>query len=119
MPRRSPLVASFFAIATSIALVASVAFAQANAGGAPRVAGNRPECVSVRANPVFNGSGYNHLVTVANACPATVACQITTNINPRATNVTVASGASETVNTYLNAAGYGFVATVHCQSASR
>ncbi|MBL8677549.1 MAG: hypothetical protein JNK05_00170 [Myxococcales bacterium] len=99
-------------------LVTAVASAQQDARPA-RVAGNRPECVSARAQPVFNGSGYNHLVTITNSCPAPVACQVTTNINPQAIRVSVASGASETVNTFFNAAGYGFAATVHCQSAAR
>lgn len=99
-------------------LVTTVAWAQQDARPA-RVAGNRPECVAVRAQPVFNGSGYNHLVTITNSCPAAVACQATTTVNPQAIRVSVASGASETVNTFLNAAGYGFAATVHCQSAAR
>jgi|LNFM01.1.fsa_nt_gb hypothetical protein len=112
MVRRSLL------LAFALALMGAISSAQ-QAPAPARVAGNRPDCVSVGAQAVFNGSGYNHLVTISNACPASVTCQVTTNINPQATSVTVARSSSETINTYFNAAGYGFSATVHCHNAAR
>jgi hypothetical protein len=84
-----------------------------------RIAGTRPECVTVAAQPIFNGSGYNHLVTITNGCAASVSCTVTTDVNPRPISVAVEPQQSRTVNTYFNAAAYGFTPTVHCASAAR
>jgi hypothetical protein len=84
-----------------------------------RIAGTRPDCTTVTAQPIFNGSGYNHLVTITNGCSTQVSCTVTTDINPHPIAVTVEPGQSRTVNTYFNAAGYGFTPTVHCATSPR
>jgi hypothetical protein len=84
-----------------------------------RIAGTRPDCTTVTAQPIFNGSGYNHLVTIANGCATTVSCTVTTDVNPRPISATVEPRQSRTVNTYFNAAAYGFTPTVHCAMAAR
>jgi hypothetical protein len=109
--RRSMMILALALLGASTTL-----FAQAQA---PTVAGTRPACVAVSTQPIFNGTGYNHLVTIANRCAAAVSCTVTTNVNPRPIEAQVAAGEQRTVNTYFNAAGYGFTATVHCASGAR
>lgn len=104
--RTSPaaLLAALFALSLS-----AVALAQSRP-----VAGARPACVTASAQPVFNGTGYNHLVTVSNQCTATVACAVTTNVNPTPIELSVSAGQSRTVNTFFNSPVFGFNATVEC-----
>lgn len=78
------------------------------------VAGSRPACVSASAQPVFNGTGYNHLVTVSNQCAASVTCAVSTNVNPTPVELSVGAGQSRTVNTFFNSPVFGFNATVEC-----
>lgn len=109
-----PLTRRSLIVALGVLSFAAALFAQA----AP-VAGTRPACVTVSAQPIFNGTGYNHLVTIANQCPAAVTCAVTTNVNPRAIESVVPAGERRTVNTYFNAAAYGFTATVNCANSPR
>jgi hypothetical protein len=102
-----------FAFAIACVLLTSWSAAQ-DAGAPALVAGSRPACVAVRQFSRFNGSGYNHLVEVRNACRAPVVCHVTSTSNPQATHVTVPSGDTQLVTAFFNAAGYGFTATVHC-----
>lgn len=106
---RLSILAAIAALSASAALFAQPA----------RIPGTRPECVAVAAQPVFNGTGYNHLVTIANRCATPVTCAVTTDVNPRAISAVIDAGQSRTVNTYFNAAGYGFSPTVHCVTGTR
>lgn len=96
-----------------VAIVALSLSATALAQSRP-IAGSRPACVAASAQPVFNGTGYNHLVTVSNQCAATVACSVTTNVNPTPVELSVGAGQSRTVNTFFNSPVFGFNATVEC-----
>ncbi len=82
------------------------------------VAGARPACVQVTPQPVFNGSGFNHLVHVDNRCAQAVSCTVTTDINPQAQSATIPSQGTHTFNTFFNAAAYGFTPTVRCAAVS-
>lgn len=97
----------------SLLLTGSPLVAQ-DAGPAARVAGTRPDCVSVTQYARFNGSGYNHLVDIHSQCRAPVRCTVTSSSNPTPVESRVLPGQTETVSTFFNAAGYGFVANVQC-----
>lgn len=81
---------------------------------ASSINGQRPPCVTVTQGSVFNGTGYNHLVTIASACERPVNCTVTTNANPQPNAVTVAPRQSQTVNTFLGSPAAVFTPTVAC-----
>lgn len=107
------------ALAFALALAEPASYAQPRPDASPPVAGSRPACVAVSAQPFFNGSGYNHLVHVHNQCAQPVSCTVTTNVNPRPATATLAASERRTFNTFFNAAGYGFTATVQCAEVRR
>lgn len=82
-----PLTRRSLIVVLGVLSFAATLFAQS----AP-VAGTRPACVSVSPQPVFNGTGYNHLVSIVNQCSAAVTCSVTTNVNPRAIESVVPAG---------------------------
>lgn len=72
-----------------------------------------PACIQHRSEVRF-AAGYDHLVHVTNHCEKKAHCQVTTNVNPAATEVTVAPGATETVLTFRGSPASEFTATVRC-----
>jgi hypothetical protein len=72
-------------------------------------------CVRFWGEPRFNGSGYNHLVHVANSCSATAECAVTTNVNPEPTQLEVAGHSEGVVNTFLGSPARTFVPHVLCK----
>ena len=72
-----------------------------------------PTCIEHRSEVRFS-SGYDHLVYVTNRCEKKAHCQVSTNVNPTPTEVTVAPGATETVLTFRGSPAREFTATVRC-----
>jgi hypothetical protein len=87
--------------------LASVALAQS-------VSGERPACVEARASSRWNAGGYNHNVTVTNACDYVVRCTVSTDVSPMPQSMELAAGEERFVTTYLDNPAAGFVATVDC-----
>jgi hypothetical protein len=103
-----------FILAWTVLLAAAAGLAQTQ-----RIAGNRPDCVSASAQSIYNGTGYNHVVTVRNQCPAAVTCTVTTDVNPSPVTLAVPTAEARSINTFLSAPGYAFTPTVHCASPRR
>lgn len=88
-------------------------------GGITQIAyaasGTSAGCVDWRSEAVFNGSGYNHLVHLASRCDKPVSCEVSSDLNPKPTQVVLAPGQSETVNTFLGSPSSEFIPKVACQ----
>jgi hypothetical protein len=74
----------------------------------------RAECVAHWTEARFVAFGYHHIVHIANGCSVPVSCSVRTNVNPDAQAVTVPSGASIEVVTFIGSPAREFVATVQC-----
>jgi hypothetical protein len=74
----------------------------------------RAECVAHWTEARFVAFGYHHIVHVANGCSAPVSCSVRTNVNPEAQAVTVPSGTTVEVVTFIGSPASAFVATVQC-----
>jgi hypothetical protein len=72
----------------------------------------------VTPQPVFNGSGFNHLVHVDNQCAQPMACTVMTDVNPQPQSATITAGQTHTFNTFFNAPAYGFTPTVRCAAVA-
>ena len=79
-----------------------------------RIGGERPTCVQVSSNARFDGVGFGHWVSVNNTCDHTVECDISTNVAPSPTHVTLTRGQRQDVNTFLSSPAREFTATVSC-----
>ena len=73
-----------------------------------------PDCVTVDAMPRWGASGYDHWVRIRNGCEHAVRCSVRTNVNPDATQVTVAAGATEEVLTWRGSPARTFTPRVSC-----
>jgi hypothetical protein len=71
-------------------------------------------CVDWRAEAVFNGLGYNHLVHLTSRCDKAVHCAVSSDVNPEPTQVPLAPRQSKTVNTFLGSPAQKFTAKVTC-----
>lgn len=72
------------------------------------------ECVkhSIQARYV---SGYDHLVHIKSQCSRAAFCKVSTDVNPKVQNVTIAPGAATTVLTFRGSPAGTFQAKVECQ----
>ena len=95
-------------------LVLAALFLPAVALAQPRVVGERPDCVSARAQAVY-GAGYTHWVHLENRCGRSVTCRVHTDVSPEVITVELAAGATRDVSTFIGSPAYAFVATVDCE----
>jgi hypothetical protein len=75
-------------------------------------------CIRYWGEPRFNGGGYNHLVHVANSCPATADCAVTTNVSPEPAQLEVSGNSEAVINTFLSSPTRTFVPHVVCKMRS-
>lgn len=109
---RSALLSGSLLVSLLVSL-ALVALATAHAEDA--IAGERPRCVSVSAQPRFDGSGYSHWVSVEDACSYAVRCEISTDVAPSPVSLELRAGERRDVNTFLSSPASAFTATVRCE----
>jgi hypothetical protein len=87
--------------------------------GIPAIAhagsGTSAGCVDWRSEAVFNGSGYNHLVHLASRCDKRMTCEVSSDVNPALTEVVLAPGKSQVVNTFLGSPSSEFTPKVVCR----
>jgi hypothetical protein len=74
-------------------------------------------CVTAWPEARFRGLAYNHIVHVKNACEQAVACQVSTDVNPSPTAVTVPAGGESEVTTFLGSPARVFTPRVTCEPA--
>lgn len=74
----------------------------------------RNVCISAWKESLYRNYAYDHVVGIRNDCDAAVRCSVTTNVNPRRVEATVAAGKSTRVLTYRGAPQRAFTARVAC-----
>jgi hypothetical protein len=92
-------------------VVGSLVLAAARADAAPDTAA---ACIKVRPEARYRGFGYNHIVHVADVCATPAECDVSTDVNPQATHVSVAAGSEIEVNTFMGSPARVFVPKVLC-----
>jgi hypothetical protein len=109
-------------------LIAAVALSSAGSGrestafeGTAVASAPDAECVAHWTEARFVGVAYHHIVHVANGCSVPLVCSVRTNVNPDAQVVTVPSGTTVEVLTFMGSPASAFTATVQCvrQPAAR
>lgn len=86
MRSRPVLLALLILLALTSVVSAQRLRRRADAGTPPAERGDQyrdhPRCLEVRAEPVFNGIGWNHVVVLRNRCERRYDCQVSTNVDP-------------------------------------
>jgi len=85
---------------------------------APRSAsaeGAKSACVTVRAEAPFRGSGYDHLVKLANHCDKPVKCRVSSDVNPDPQDVSVPAKGRAEVLLWRGSPASTFKARVSCE----
>ncbi len=100
----------FSGLVVSAAVLGTAASSQAADAGAPSV----PACIQVQSESRYVPYGYNHIVHLRNGCDRSAVCTVSTDVNPQAQNVEVASASAVDVTTFMGAASQTFVAKVGC-----
>ncbi len=85
--------------------------AASRAGATPDTAA---ACIKVRPEARYLGLGYNHIVHVADVCATAAECDVSTDVNPTPTHVSVAAGSAIEVNTFMGSPARVFVPKVVC-----
>lgn len=96
-------------IALALALVATSAIANPPDTGA--------KCIKVRPEARYGALGYNHIVHVGDTCATAAECDVSTDVNPQPTHVSVAAQSEVEVNTFLGSPARVFVPKVVCTMA--
>lgn len=74
-----------------------------------------PACVKVTTSSRYVPYGYNHVVTITNACKKTVACDVSTDVNPDKQSVEVKPSETSELTTFMGSPSQTFVAKVSCK----
>ncbi len=109
------------AIAGSVTALALLTGAETPSAAGPSDAGVDappppiPACIAVSTESRYVPWGYNHVVILRNGCSKNATCTVSTDVNPQAQVVDVASGATVEVVTFMGSPAYTFVARVSCR----
>lgn len=77
---------------------------------------DHPRCMEVRAEPVYNGIGWNHVVVLRNGCDRRYDCQVSTNVDPSPSYpVSLAPGEERSVATRNGSPASGFSPKAICR----
>jgi hypothetical protein len=98
--------------AATIALV--VGGAVSLAGLALAADNTAARCIKVSAEARYRGLGYNHIVHVTDICAVAAECDVSTDVNPQPTHVTVHAGEHIEVPTFMGSPARVFVPKVEC-----
>jgi hypothetical protein len=71
-------------------------------------------CIKVRPEARYRGYGYNHIVHVADVCAAAAECDVSTDVNPQPTHVSVPPKGEVEVNTFMGSPARVFTPKVDC-----
>jgi hypothetical protein len=89
------------------------------AASAEAVADSAAACIRVRAEARYRALGYNHIVHVADICESAAECDVSTDVNPQPTHVTVPPKSEVEVNTFLGSPARVFTPKVECTMQAR
>jgi len=84
----------------------------------PPLAEEGPACLTFSTEARFVGLAYNHIVHIANGCGVPKACTVRTDVNPQPLAVTVPSGSTVDVVTFIGSPARTFNASVLCVTSS-
>ncbi len=73
------------------------------------------KCIRVRGEARYRALGYNHIVIVTNTCAAPAECDVSTDVNPQPTHVSVPGGGEVEVTTFLGSPARVFVPKAECK----
>jgi hypothetical protein len=73
-----------------------------------------PGCMKVTTESRYVPGGYNHVVILANGCPKSAACVVSTDVNPQPQDVVVPPQTTSEVLTFMASPASTFVARVGC-----
>lgn len=74
----------------------------------------KDECATWKAEAVFVGLSFNHLVHIENACETAVSCRVKTDVNPKEEIVDVPAKSRKTHLTFRGSPAREFKASVFC-----
>lgn len=92
--------------------VTGVALAQVEAHEA---SGDRPACVRARGEARMQAFGWDHLVVVENGCASRLVCEISTNVNPVPTTISIAPNETRDTLMWRGSPARAFSARVDCE----
>jgi hypothetical protein len=99
------------ALGLAAILGAGLALSAAPAQATPDAAA---ACIKVSPEARYRGLGYNHIVHVTDICKADAECDVSTDVNPQPTHVSVPAGSAVEVTTFLGSPARVFVPKVVC-----
>jgi hypothetical protein len=106
---------------TPLHVLASSLFLGASLVGATLVAyadgDSAAACIKVRPEARYRGYGYNHIVHVADVCAAAAECDVSTDVNPQPTHVSVPAKGEVEVTTFVGSPARVFTPKVECTLA--
>ena len=103
-------------LVVSVALCLSVLALSGLVSANPIPAGGTAGCVTWTTEARYEGLGYNHYVHFQSACKEVMACEVTTNANPKPTAATLQPGGKATVLTFRGSPASEFTASVTCKN---
>jgi hypothetical protein len=93
-------------------------FAALSAASLPTARAGALVCIGISAQAIYRNGGYDHMVHLVNQCPGDAVCDVSTNVNPEPTRVTVPKNDSVDILTFRGSPASVFTPTVSCRSAS-
>ncbi len=90
----------------------------APAAGPDAGAASAKSCTKVRAYARPTAYGFTHVVELKNECTRTVACDVSSDVNPQVSRAVVEVGKTEEIVTFLESPASSFNARVSCTFAS-
>jgi hypothetical protein len=105
-------------IQSMLSLVFGTAAALA-ASSAASTETQRVGCVDAWGEARYTNYGYDHIVHLRSRCRTRMLCDVSTNVNPRATRVSIPAGESLEVLTFRGSPAREFTPNVRCNLPGR
>ena len=77
-----------------------------------------PDCIDVWGEVRYGSYGYDHVVHIRNRCEAVAECDVSSNVNPTPSRVTVAPKAEAEVLTFRGSPAREFSPRADCRLLS-
>ena len=71
-------------------------------------------CIKVAPEARYRGLGYNHIVHVADTCKVGAECDVSTDVNPQPTHITLGGGENTEVTTFMGSPARVFTPKGDC-----
>ncbi len=84
----------------------------------PRARAGESPCVAISAQVIYRAYGYDHIVHLVNRCENDSICDVSTNVNPEPTRVTVPAKSAIDVLTFRGSPARVFTPRATCRNAS-